>query len=191
MVFTSILALVPAWASLALAFTQPSSPASPFDPCPVHCSKAGHAPSAWTHLHGERALKRCNQTMLFDTAIYVPVDAPDAHVTFRACKASEVETQQPIPYVPTPFVFDEPGAPGSSTARRRQAGPSSSSSSSGDARGCVAGASTYRNTTRADFQRWSPRDGGAALAAAEHILSATAELESWLASEDDCGSSIM
>lgn len=55
---------LPALATIILAQS------SPFDPCPISCSKAGHGPSAWTHLHGERALKRCNQTVLFDTSMF-------------------------------------------------------------------------------------------------------------------------
>jgi hypothetical protein len=177
--FLSMLALMPTLATIAFAQS------SPFNPCPIRCSLAGHDPSAWTHLHGKPALQRCNQTVLFDTSIHVPVDAPDTHVTFRACTASEVDTQQPIAYDPLPFAFDEPGAPGHSDKRRRDG----SSSSSSAVKGCLAGASTYRNTTKAVFQRWGSGDGSTAVD--DLILSATTELESWLASEDDCGSSIM
>ncbi|KAK4118597.1 glycoside hydrolase family 18 protein [Parathielavia appendiculata] len=176
--FILVLALMPALATIAVAQS------SPFNPCPIRCSMAGHEPSAWTHLHGTPALKRCNQTVLFDTSIHMPIDAPDTHVTFRACTASEADTQQPIAYDPVPFAFDEPGAPGHSGKRRRDG------SSSSGVEGCLAGASTYRNTTKAVFQRWGLNDGSTA-AGGDMILSATTELESWLASEDDCGSSIM
>jgi hypothetical protein len=47
---------------------------TPFDPCPTRCTVSGSSPSNWTHLHGTRALTRCEQTVLFDTAIYTPID---------------------------------------------------------------------------------------------------------------------
>lgn len=173
MIFNAVLAVAPTLATIAFAQS------SPFDPCPIRCSEAGYDPSAWTHLHGEPALKRCGQTVLFDTSINVPVDAPDTHVTFRTCMPSGADTRQQIEYRPTPFTFVEPEA----SARRRRDGSSSSG-----VRGCLEGASTRRNTTKAVFQRWGTGDGNAAL---DHLLSATTELESWLASEGDCSSSIM
>ncbi|KAL3480972.1 hypothetical protein BJX99DRAFT_253957 [Aspergillus californicus] len=89
---------------IAPAFSQ----SSPFDPCPVQCSIAGPSPSNWTYLHGERALQRCEETTIFDMALYSPVNGSDNHVTFRACKSVEVDTTQDIEFSVTPFLFGLP-----------------------------------------------------------------------------------
>ncbi|KAL2807808.1 hypothetical protein BJX63DRAFT_425114 [Aspergillus granulosus] len=108
--------------ALALLLATSSSQSTPFDPCPAQCSTVGLDPSNWTYLHGERALRRCNETTIFDTALYTPVNGSNTHVTFRACKASQADTTRELEFSVTPFTFGLP-------QRRRSAGSSLSSAS--------------------------------------------------------------
>jgi chitinase len=85
-----------------------SDAASPINPCPVRCSKSGLDPLKWTYLHGVVALNRCKKPMLFSTMLNIPVDAPDKHITIRACTDSEDDTTQAPDYDPVPFTFGVP-----------------------------------------------------------------------------------
>ncbi|GJD00316.1 chitinase [Colletotrichum higginsianum] len=82
--------------------------ASPVNPCPVRCTISGPNPLNWTYLHGAKALKRCDQPMLFDTMLETRVNDPDKHITFRACTASEESTVKTDDFVPVPFTFGAP-----------------------------------------------------------------------------------
>ncbi|KAF2826309.1 glycoside hydrolase [Ophiobolus disseminans] len=85
-----------------------SSSASPFDPCPIQCSKANNDPTKWTHLYGVPALEKCQEPVLFDTAIFAPVDDPEKQITLRSCTASGANTTQEMEYSPAPFTFGSP-----------------------------------------------------------------------------------
>jgi chitinase len=85
-----------------------SDTASPINPCPVRCSKSGLDPLKWTYLHGIVALNRCEKPLLFSTMLDIPVDAPDKHITIRACTDSEDDTTQAPDYDPVPFTFGVP-----------------------------------------------------------------------------------
>lgn len=151
-----------------------TSQSSPFNPCPVRCSKAGRNPSAWTYLHGEPALNRCNQTTLFDLNLHTPIDDPNTHVTLRSCTATETDTTQEIEYDPKPFIFGEP------EQRRRDVG----ASKSGSAPGCIPGAVTHVNTTKADFFHW---DAGAEPSTGiGDVAEAASKLEAYIAADQDC-----
>lgn len=105
--------------STFLSFTSVSVTASPFNSSPIPCSQASHDPTKWTHLHGVRALERCQQPVLFDTTIFAPVDDPNTQITSRSCKASEMNTTHKMEYSPAPITFG-------SLVQRRQLNASTS-----------------------------------------------------------------
>ena len=56
---------------------------SDLHPCPASC--AGRKPKDWTVYSSTDRLALCTHPVLFDLAIYNPVDNPNAHVKLRAC----------------------------------------------------------------------------------------------------------
>lgn len=60
---------------------------SALERCPALCSDAGSSPNNWTVYHDIRRLTRCNETMLLDFAVHIPLDNPDKHISIRACAA--------------------------------------------------------------------------------------------------------
>jgi hypothetical protein len=153
---------------------------SPFDLCPVKCGLAGHNPSNWTYLHGERALRRCNETILFDTAIYTPVGSPDSHVTFRACTVSETVTNQGIEKKATSFAPGEP-----TTLLQKRANNSA-------AIGCLAGAQAQNNVNDVHLMQWVTDESSAGSVVAESLDLAGAEsLEAYLDVDSNCQPTIL
>lgn len=141
---------------------------TPFDPCPARCGVSGWNPSNWTYLHGERALQRCDETTLFDMAIYTPIDSLDTHVTFRACKASAASTTQDVGLPVTPFAFGLSG---------RDSDPR-----------CIVDAEILNNKTDGHFLRW---DGNTDSGQAENIIAAADALGDFLKSGSECGATAM
>lgn len=58
---------------------------SQLQPCPQSCGTVGPSPSNWTTFHDVARLSYCNQTMLFDFAIFNPLEDPSTHKSIRAC----------------------------------------------------------------------------------------------------------
>jgi chitinase len=141
--------------------------ASPFDSCPVRCSKKSPDPSTWTHLHGVSALKRCEEPVLFDTAIHIPVDDPNHSVTIRACKASEKSTQ-----------VDEPLE--SIKISKRFVNTTS-------AEGCLSGAELRQQKANAHLIRWGP-SGSENFA---EVLTAAEELHKYITDDPNCKTTAM
>ncbi|KAJ4376059.1 hypothetical protein N0V83_001340 [Neocucurbitaria cava] len=162
---------------------------SPIDPCPIQCSKAGNDPTKWTHLHGEPALKRCQEPVLFDTAIFTAVDDPDTLITLRSCTASGTNTTQEMDYNPAPFTFGSP-------LERRQSNNSVSSNSTlgysklAALEGCNANAEGIRNQTAVHILQWRyGRDG--ILANKAEIVTAVQKLRDYLRTQPNCKSTTM
>ncbi|PGH10677.1 hypothetical protein AJ80_07433 [Polytolypa hystricis UAMH7299] len=157
-------------AALWLVIQLVSSQSSPFDPCPIHCNLAGPNPSNWTHLHGQVALTRCPETVIFDLAVYTPVLSPTAHLTFRACTASEATTSHDMEYKPTPFAF----------GLKSRATDSSSH--------CVGEESTYQNKTDVHLMQWgSSKDSGSP----GEIASVVSALNEFVLLDLNCGPTIL
>jgi chitinase len=58
---------------------------SQLQPCPASCGTVGPSPSNWTIYHDVARLGYCNQTMLFDFAIFNPLNNRATHASIRAC----------------------------------------------------------------------------------------------------------
>lgn len=173
---------------LSLSLLTSGQAASPFDPCPIHCDKAGTDPTKWTHLHGEPALKRCQEPVLFDTAIFTGVDDPNTLITLRSCTASGANTTQEMDYTPAPFTF------GSPLERRQNTSVSANStvvfSKLAALAGCNANPEGVKNQTDINILRWRySRDG--ILAAKAEVATATQKLRDYLRTQPDCKSTIM
>ncbi|KAF2728110.1 hypothetical protein EJ04DRAFT_528905 [Polyplosphaeria fusca] len=78
---------------------------SPGSPCTTPCSISGSDPANWTDLHGLTALKRCNEPVLFDTALWADVEDAHAGITLRSCTASNQNTAVRPDYSRAPFMF--------------------------------------------------------------------------------------
>lgn len=162
------------WAGLAWS-AKSQEVSSPFNPCPVRCSKAGLDPAKWTHLHGLPALNRCELPLLFDTMLQTRLDDPDRHITLRACTASDKSTIQHMEYDPTPFTF---GAP-----QRRSVDAESPA--------CPKSLVESRNSTAASFHTWTA-DSAMPLAPSSHdAVEAAKALNMYLAEARDCEPTIM
>ncbi|MBE3045682.1 LysM peptidoglycan-binding domain-containing protein [Candidatus Bathyarchaeota archaeon] len=165
-------------AGLAWLASTAYAQSSPFDPCPVGCEVAGPDPANWTHLHGRPAMMRCDEPMLFDTAIHTPIDDPRVHITFRTCTASQADTVRPMAYNPAPFTFGDP------TARLRRREEQSAEA------GCFPGIETRRGSTSAQLLIWDD-DESAQVDEADDLRSAAERLHAWLEDDANCGQSIM
>lgn len=55
--------------------------------CPISCAAAGNDSAQWTHIHSLEDLEDCDQTVIFDTHIYTPLNGEEEHLVIRACTA--------------------------------------------------------------------------------------------------------
>ncbi|OBR02336.1 Chitinase [Colletotrichum higginsianum IMI 349063] len=150
--------------------------ASPVNPCPVRCTISGPNPLNWTYLHGAKALKRCDQPMLFDTMLETRVNDPDKHITFRACTASEESTVKTDDFVPVPFTF---GAP-----EKRSLSDNIKST-------CASDMHKTPNQTSIFYHEWLPDDSSPVDGSINDTALAIETLQGHLDAADNCGTAIM
>ncbi|KAF2261554.1 glycoside hydrolase [Lojkania enalia] len=153
---------------------------SPGRPCPIPCSIAGNNPSNWSDLHGVPALKRCDETVLFDTAIFTPINDPDSPLTLRTCTTSNEVITQEVEFNPAPFTFGSP-------IQRRANGTNSNIS----LHGCVSNAETFTNKSAVSLLEWNADEDSVKGDGKEAMLSAANALKDYLSNEDECQSTIM
>lgn len=127
-------------------------------------------------MHGQPALKRCKEPVLFDTAVFTPIESPYTHITLRSCTASELVTTQEIEYNPAPFTF------GSPLRRRAEGSPS---------HGCNRDAEIIHNKTAVNVLRWKDDQEISQSEAKGMLLLAVEKLKSYLSTQEDCHSTIM
>jgi chitinase len=157
-----------------------SDAASPINPCPVRCSKSGLDPLKWTYLHGVVALNRCKKPLLFSTMLNIPVDAPDKHITIRACTDSEEDTTQTPDYNPVPFTFGVP--------KKR--------SEESQSIGCPSGMARKSNQTSIYYHEWhtNPVSTDSSASTADATADATAALrtlKSYITKTGNCKHEMM
>jgi chitinase len=173
---------------------------SPGRPCPIPCNVAGNSPSNWTDLHGVTALKRCKEPVLFDTALFTPIDDPVAPLTLRSCTASGNVVTQEIEYKPAPFTFGSPiqrrrtrrlrtidGPPIASIAKRQ----ATNSTNTTSLQGCTDNADAFQIKMTVNLLTWDLDDTAATGDAKSGILSASKALEQYLSNQNDCDSTVM
>lgn len=73
--------------------TDAAGPA-PYQPCPAECS-ARVSPSNWTIYSEFDRFSACDQPMLFDFAIYNPLDDPSTTTKFRLCTLDRFDKKPP------------------------------------------------------------------------------------------------
>ena len=59
--------------------------------CPAPCD--GKSPSDWTVYGSVQRLSRCKEPMLFDFAVFTPLDEPGAVQKIRACTAGDFKSE--------------------------------------------------------------------------------------------------
>ncbi|KAM7196728.1 putative glycoside hydrolase family 18 protein [Naviculisporaceae sp. PSN 640] len=64
-----------------------------FHPCPITCDD--QLPSNWTVYTDYERLARCDQPMLFDFSLYIPVTDPEAPTKLRVCNAGDRAASKP------------------------------------------------------------------------------------------------
>jgi hypothetical protein len=74
--------------------TQPGGPAPSQQRCPAECS-ARASPSKWTIYSEFERFSACDQPMLFDFAIYNPLDDPSTTTKFRLCTVDRFDKKPP------------------------------------------------------------------------------------------------
>jgi chitinase len=163
---------------------------SPGRPCPVPCSISGKDPRNWTDLHGVTALERCNEPVLFDTAVWTYVNDPLIPITLRSCTASEHNVTIQPTFQPGPFIFGKP------LGRRSRITEASYTSNSTNhqtsnvsiaAHSCSSDVEVFHKSSALDFHFWNgnPND------MTGDFFSAAASLSEYVASQNDCASTIM
>jgi hypothetical protein len=73
--------------------TQAGGPA-PYQRCPAECS-ARDSPSKWTIYSEFERFSACDQPMLFDFALYNPLDDPSTTTKFRLCTVDRFDKKPP------------------------------------------------------------------------------------------------
>lgn len=89
-----------------MAGTHPGGPA-PYQPCPAECS-ARDSPSKWTIYSEFERFGACDQPMLFDFAIYNPLDDPSTTTKFRLCTLDRFDKKPPDTNTTTPSLPQQP-----------------------------------------------------------------------------------
>lgn len=167
---------------------------TPLDTCPIRCNKAGSDPQKWSHLHGELALARCKEPVLFDTSIFAPVDDPNTQITLRSCTTTESNTTSEIRFSPAPFTF------GSPLRRRQLLNETSNSTESGNStlaytklanlQGCEADTEGIRNQTDINILQF-PYERKGIMAERATMATAIQKLRDYLKQQPDCKSTTM
>jgi chitinase len=145
--------------------------------CPQQCTDTGMDRANWTYYHDFEKLQHCEQTYLFEMAIYNPADS----ITLRGCTTGELTNTTKLRRATSfgPVVSDNSTLPNNQTTKPLACGAPGSAV---DTRQAQLRTSWLGNGNDSSFDSTS---------SANAIIMATQQLQNFLSSDMDCNATMI